>query len=137
MGNRSGKPRPMKWTISTSILALVACAAPAFGSGQTLKSAMRAWKPAALVVSQMASGAASFDEQKARSAIEMFVADSQALRDRLSATSAAARDLKLRFTIFNADSASALASIGSRDKFSLIWTKVRAECQSCHDQYAN
>jgi cytochrome c556 len=127
----------MKWTMSSAILALVVSSALAWGAGQSLKGIMKEWKVAAQITSQMADGAIPFDEAKAHSAIEAFVADSQAIGDRLSATSAASKDIKLRFAKFNAGATAALAATGSRAAFNYGWAKVLGECKSCHDQYAN
>jgi cytochrome c556 len=127
----------MKWTISSAILALVASSALAWSAGQSLKSMMKEWKVAAQITSQMADGAIPFDEAKAHSAIETFVADSQAIGDRLPATTAASKDIKRRFAKFDADASAALAVTGSRAEFNHSWAKVLGECKSCHDQYAN
>ncbi len=127
----------MKWTISSAILALVASSALAWSAGQSLKSMMKEWKVVAQGTSQMADGAIPFDGAKARSAIETFVADSQAIGDRLSAATAASKDIKRRFAKFNADAAAALAVTESRAAFNHSWAKVLGECKSCHDQYAN
>jgi cytochrome c556 len=127
----------MKAATSTAIVALLFSSALASGAGQGLKSTMKGWKVAAQTMSQMVNGDVPFDAAKVRGALETFAADSQSLSDRLSATTAAGKDIKQRFATFNAYSAVALAAVGNRDQFKLSYAKVIGECKSCHDQHAN
>jgi cytochrome c556 len=127
----------MKATTLTAIVALLLMSALAWGAGQSLKSTMRSWKGAAQAASAMVNGGVPFDAAKVRAAMELFAADSQALTDRLPATTAEGKDLQQRFAAFSANSTVALATLGARDQFKLSYAKVIGECKSCHDQYAN
>jgi hypothetical protein len=126
----------MKWVTLCAVAATIASCALAWGS-QSLKGTMKAWKAGAQLASQTLDGGGAFDEATARKALEAFVADSRAIDDRLSASTPASRDIKLRFEKFSADAAGALDLIGSRDKFKLGYSRLLGECKSCHDQYAN
>jgi cytochrome c556 len=131
------RSRPMKATTLAAIVALLLMSALAWGAGQSLKSTMRGWKVATQVASAMVNGGVPFDAAKVRGEMETFAADSQALNERLSATTAEGKDIRQRFAVFNVDSVAALAVLGNRDQFRISYAKVIGECKSCHNQYAN
>ena len=120
--------------IAVAAIGLLLSSTLTLAAGASLKSIMKSWKGIAGATAQMLSGN-SYDEVAARKALQVFIADSQAIDARLSGGSAANKDIKLRFEKFNADATAAIDSLAVREKFKARFAEIIGDCKSCHDQY--
>jgi cytochrome c556 len=104
-------------------------------AGASLKSIMKSWKANAGATAERLSGD-SYDEAAVRTALQEFIADSQAIDARLTGATAANRDIKIRFEKFSADATAAIGLAGAPDQFRASYAKLINDCKSCHDRYA-
>ena len=119
------------------IVVLLAGAASAAWASSPLKSTMRTWKANAATIDRMMNGASPFDQAEAGRIIQGFATDSRALAARVGGASAQAHDIKARFESFSLTAQAATGDASSRDKIKVQYSKLRADCRSCHDAYAN
>ncbi len=125
-----------RMALGLAILILIA-GAGALYADVPLKATMRAWKADAGTLEQMAVAPATLDKDEAARLLQGFGADSQSLAARVRGSSAEATDIKARFAAFAADAQRAAAAIRAGDDLKPRLSKLRADCRSCHDAYAN
>jgi cytochrome c556 len=102
-----------------------------------LKPLMRGWKAEVARAEPMLTGAAPYDEAELRRILASLVADSRGIEAGITGKSAQALDIKSRFSQFEADAADALQSLGGRDRAKNRFMRMRGDCRSCHDAFAN
>ena len=85
----------------------------------------------------MAAGAAPLDSAEALRLLQEFATDSQATAGRSIVTGADAADIHARFEAFSADARRAGEAIPAGDPLQPHLLRLRADCRSCHDLYAN
>jgi cytochrome c556 len=125
-----------RMALGLAMLILIA-GAGALYADVPLKSTMRAWKADAGTLEQMAVVPATLDRGQAARLLQGFVADSQSVAARVRGSNAEATDIKARFAAFAADAQRAVAAIRAGDDMKPRLSKLRADCRSCHDAYAN
>lgn len=124
------------------ILVLTALGFVAFVGSSTLaaggvKSIMRAWKADSAVAVQMATGRMSLDAARLRGILQGFVSGTKDIEARISGSSAASKDLKVRFAQFEADSTATLSALGQESQLKSSISRVLSNCKACHDVHAN
>jgi cytochrome c556 len=102
-----------------------------------LKPLMRGWKADVARAQPMLTGAAPYDEAELRRILAALVADSQDVQARITGTSAQALEIKSRFSQFEADAAATLQALGAEDRVKSRFMRMRGDCRSCHDAFAN
>ena len=127
---------PVRLSILAFVLIFAATAGSAWAS-LSLKSTMRSWKADAATIDRMLIGSGAVDAAEASRILQGLSDDAQSIANRVTGTSAQARDVKVRFEKFAGDARSALAGAASRDKLKATYAQLRADCRSCHDVYAN
>ena len=85
----------------------------------------------------MLTGAAPYDEAELRRILGSLIADSQGVEAGMTGGSAQALDIKSRFSQFEADAAETLQSLGAKDRAKAHFIRMRSDCRSCHDVFAN
>ena len=85
----------------------------------------------------MLTGAAPYDEAELRRILGVFVADARDVEAGMTGKSAQALDIKSRFSQFEADAAATLQSLGAKDRARSQFMRMRGDCRSCHDIFAN
>jgi len=118
-------------------LLLLIAGAGAVWAAIPLRATMLAWRADARTLEQMLAGSPPLDKSKATQLLQGFVADSQSLAARAKGSSSAALDIKTRFEAFAADAQLAIEAVRADDKPGRRYARLRADCQSCHDVYAN
>jgi cytochrome c556 len=66
-----------------------------------------------------------------------LVTDSQDIAAGITGKSAQALEIKSRFSQFEADAAATLQSVGAKDRVKNPFMRMRGDCRSCHDAFAN
>ena len=102
-----------------------------------LKPIMDDWKAKAASAEPMLTGAAPYDEAELRRILAALVRDSQDIEAGITSKSAQALDIKSRFSQFEADAAATLQSLGAKDHGESLFLRMRGDCRSCHDAFAN
>lgn len=102
-----------------------------------LKPLMHGWKTDVARAEPMLSGAAPYDEAELRRILAALVTDSQDIEAGITGRSARALDIKSRFSQFEADAAATLQSVGAKDRVKNCFMRMRGDCRSCHDAFAN
>jgi cytochrome c556 len=102
-----------------------------------LKPLMRGWKADVARAEPMLTGAAPYDEAELRRILGSLIADSQGVEAGMTGGSAQALDIKSRFSQFEADAAETLQSLGAKDRAKAHFIRMRSDCRSCHDVFAN
>ncbi len=113
------------------------CAATTAVAAPRLKPLMKNWKAEVARAEPMLSGAAPYDEAELRRILGSLVADSQDVEAGMTGASAQARDIKSRFSQFEADVAATLQSLGAKDRAKSHFMQARGDCRSCHEAFAN
>ncbi|MGD0639288.1 MAG: cytochrome c [Roseiarcus sp.] len=102
-----------------------------------LKPLMRGWKADVARAEPMLTGAAPYDEAELRRILAVLVTDSQDIAAGITGKSAQALEIKSRFSQFEADAAATLQSVGAKDRVKNPFMRMRGDCRSCHDAFAN
>jgi cytochrome c556 len=95
------------------------------------------WKAKAASAEPMLTGVAPYDEAALRRILAALVRDSQDIEAGITSKSAQALDIKSRFSQFEADAAATLQSLGAKDHGESLFLRMRGDCRSCHDAFAN
>ena len=120
------------------LLAAVAFAAVASAAaGPRLRPIMNDWKVQANRAQSILSGAVSYDQAELRQILTTMVGDARDVEAAIKGSSAQARDVKDRFSQFEADAAATLQSAGARDGAKARFQRVVNDCRSCHDALKN
>ena len=125
--------KPAVLLLAAAAFAAVASAAAA----PRLKPIMHDWKAKVASAEPMLTGAAPYDEAELRSVLASLVSDSQGIEAGITSKSAQALDIKSRFSQFEADADATLQSLGAKDRAKSQFLRMRGECRSCHDAFAN
>ena len=119
------------------LAASLAVAATAPVAAPRLKPIMHDWKAKVASAEPMLTGAAPYDEAELRRILAALVSDSRDIEAGITGKSAQALDIKSRFSQFEADAAATLQSLGAKDRAKSQFLRMRGECRSCHDAFAN
>jgi cytochrome c556 len=116
-------------TATIAVAPVIVVAAPA------LRGIMHAWRDGARSTNDILSGRADFDEVAIRDVLQAYAADAGRIASQANGQSAAARDFKRRFTAFQADAQAALGDLAQRPALRADFTRLMADCRSCHDAF--
>jgi cytochrome c556 len=98
---------------------------------------MRVWKAEVARAEPMLTGAAPYDEAELRRILGSLIADAQGVEAGMTSGSAQALEIKSRFSQFEADAAATLQSLGAKDRAKNHFARMRGDCWSCHDVFAD
>ena len=98
---------------------------------------MSDWKAQANRAQSMLSGAVPYDQAELRQILTAMVGDARDVEAGINGSSAQARDVKDRFSQFEADAAATLQSAAARDGAKARFQRVVNDCRSCHDALKN
>ena len=115
---------------------LAAVTAPAIAVGASaLRGIMHGWRADARTTQNILTGRASFDEAAIRSVLQNYVTDAERISAQITGTSPAAREFKRQFMSFQADAQTALSHAAQRAAVQADFSRLMADCQSCHDAF--
>ena len=85
----------------------------------------------------MLNGDAKYDEAAVRAALQAYVTEAGQVASRVNGQGAEAHDVKARFLEFQADAKAALGDVYRPAALKADFSRVAADCESCHSVYNN
>ncbi len=126
----------MKLNLS-SLAVILAIVATPVAAATGLRGIMKGWKADARTATDILSGRTKFDEAALRAALQNYVDEAGKVAGQVSGQNAEARDFKARFLRFQADAKAALGDAARPPAVKADFSRVAADCESCHNVYAN
>jgi cytochrome c556 len=126
----------MKPLVAFLAVAAVLASTAAVGALR-LKPIMHDWKAKVASVEPMVMGGAPYDEAEVRRTLAALIGDTRDIEAGITGKSAQAAEIKSRFSQFEADASATLQALNAQDHAKTHFQRMRGDCRSCHDAFAN